>query len=65
MENVINNRHLVRQAFQQSARFLLGDQPARRGKWKKKIGHVAINEAESSIKIWSRFMYWLIVCSEM
>jgi hypothetical protein len=51
MENVINNRHLVRQAFQQAARFPLGDQQAHRRKWKKKIGHVAINEAESSINL--------------
>ena len=64
MENVINKRHLLRQAFQQAAVFLLGDQQTRRGKWKKKIRQSAMKEADSSIKCWSRFMYWSIVCSE-
>jgi hypothetical protein len=66
MENIINNRHLVlvRQAFQQAAVFLLGDQQASRGKWKKRIGQAAMNKADSNIKFWNRFLYWPIVCSE-
>ena len=64
MENVLNNRHLVRQAFRQAAFFLLGDQQASRGKWKKKIGQAAMNEADSNIKFWSRFTYWPIACSK-
>jgi hypothetical protein len=43
MEDVINNRHLAREAFQQAAVFLLGDQQASGGKWKKKIGQAAMN----------------------
>jgi hypothetical protein len=64
MENAINNTYLVRQAFQQAAVFLLGDQQPSRGKWKKEIGQAALNEADSSSKFWSRFMYWSIVCSK-